>query len=100
MAQTKLERSLAGKLGAAIQRSRHDPAETTRAARAASPQSVDYWRSHKHDLDGNVVERPATEIEALGAAEIARRAEAEYRVYFTRLAWKSARARRARKGAG
>ena len=99
MALTASERSLRGKIGAARQHALHDVRETTRAARAASPQSVDYWETHTVDSDGNIIYRDPAEIARLGPAEIARRARCDHKAYFARLAFKSAKARRARREA-
>lgn len=76
---TPTERSIRGRLGAAVQHSRHDPKETTVAARAA------FLRKFEADVD------PAGE---LPPEERQRRALAARRAHFLRLALKSAQSRR------
>jgi hypothetical protein len=79
------ERIVAGRYGA--QKSwgqTADRSARTRPARAASPSSVDYWL---RQLDADRF-ATATQQQRLDAAEMLRRA------YFTRLAMKSAQARK------
>jgi hypothetical protein len=71
-----------GVLGAHELHSQYDSRDLTRAARAKSPSSTDYWE-HKVDPDGG-----------LDPEERARRAGHAKKAYFTRLAMKSAAARR------
>ncbi len=74
--------SLLGRLGAYEQHAKHDVRETTRAARAAHDKKF----IDKVDPD-----------RVLSAAERDRRVEAARKAHFTRLALRSAEARRARK---
>jgi len=76
---TPAERSLRARMGAYAQQARHDTRETTAAARAT------FLTRFEREVDPDGV---------LPEAERARRAEAAKRMYFTRLAWKSAQARR------
>lgn len=79
---TPAERSLRGRIGAYLMHARHDPRETTRAARAAFAQRfVDEVDPHRR----------------LPESERLRRAEAARRAYFTRLAYLAARRRRRRR---
>lgn len=86
MAETPLSgatdprRSRAGRLGALVQHSRHDPLMTTAAARAAAEARFE----REVDPEG-----------VLPADERARRAQFAKRAYFTRLAMASAASRRA-----
>jgi len=75
------ERTLRARLAAHTMHSRHDPRETTKAARAASLARFE----RQVDPDG-----------ILDAAERARRAEHAKRAFFTGMALKSAQARRRR----
>lgn len=77
------ERSQIARIGAHAMHSKHDVMETTAAGRAASMQKF---------LDEVDPDRVLPEAERLRRAEHARSA------YFTRLAYKSARARRKRSG--
>lgn len=61
---------------------RNDPREVTKKARAASPQSLEYWE-RKVDPDA-----------VLPDAERLRRAEHERKAYMTGLALKSSQSRR------
>jgi hypothetical protein len=74
------EASLRGRIGAFVQKARHDPRVSTAAARAA------FLAQFERQVD------PAGE---LPEAERRRRAEYARRAYFARLALLSARARRA-----
>ena len=74
-------RSRAGRLGALVQHSRHDPLVTTVAARRAAEARFE----QEVDPDG-----------VLPADERVRRAQYAKRAYFTRLAMASASARRRR----
>ena len=78
---TPEQRSLRGRLGAYTQHARHDPKETTVAARVAFSTKF---------LDEVDPER------ALPEAERLRRAEAAKSRYFTQLAYLSSRARQGR----
>jgi hypothetical protein len=71
-------RTLVARLGAYALHASHDPRETTAAARAA------FLSRFEHEVDPEGV---------LPAAERARRAENARKLYFGRLALKSARAR-------
>jgi len=75
---TPAERSLRARLGAYAQQAKYDTKQTTQAARDA------FMGRFEREVDPDGV---------LPEAERARRAEAAKRVYFTRLAWKSAKAR-------
>ena len=79
--QTRLYRSQAGRIGAYAQQARHDPRETTRAARLAFNQRF------------AVQVDPRGELPEL---ERQRRATAAKKAYFARLALKSAQARQKR----
>ncbi len=72
-----------GRIGAYVTHSRHDPKETTQAARTA------FLARFEDEVDP---EHLLPEDERL------RRAEAARRAHFSRLAYLSAKARRARKG--
>jgi hypothetical protein len=74
--------TLTGRLGAYTLHATHDPRETTKAARAA------FLRRFEDEVDPN---------RELPEAERARRALAARKAYFTRLALKSATARRKRR---
>ena len=76
------EASLGGRLGAYCQASRHSPVDTTAAARKA------FLSKFEGEVDPDAV---------LPEAERQRRAEAARKAYFTRLALRSAKARRRRK---
>jgi len=76
------QRSLQGRIGAFVTHSRHDPRETTAAARAAFLSRF---------LDEVDPERELPEPERLRRAGMARRA------YFARLAWRSSAARSKKK---
>jgi hypothetical protein len=81
MASKDTLRSLAGRLGGLALAATHDPREYTAAARAA------------------FLDRFAREVDPEGVLppqERARRAQAARKLYFTRLAYKSAQARRRR----
>jgi hypothetical protein len=82
------ELSLRGKAGAHTMLSRNDAKAITENARAASPGSDRYWEAQ---VD------PSGELDP---AERARRANHAKKAYFAKLALKSARVRRARKGGG
>lgn len=82
MAETS--RTLRGRIGAHVMHARNDPRETTTAARAAFNSR---WE-REVDPDG-----------VLNPAERARRADHAKKAYFLRLALKSAKVRRDRKGA-
>lgn len=76
---TPEEASLRGRLGAAVQRARHDPNEYTAPARAAA------WQRFLDEVDTNR-ELPPIEREE--------RAKAAQRAHMLRIALASARARR------
>lgn len=80
--------TLRGRIGGLALASSHSPREYTAAARAASPGGLSYW------------ERRVDPGETLPLAERGRRAEAARRLHFSRLAYKSAKARRRRKAKG
>ena len=75
----------------------HDPVETTRAARAASPASPDYFLTRTFNRAGKIVDRDPAQIEQLAPAELARRAAHDREAWFSKLALASAKARKARK---
>jgi hypothetical protein len=79
---TPAERSLRARIAAHTRWSREDPVAGTEAARAASPASDAFW---EHAVD------PAGELDEL---ERQRRARSAKAAHFTRLAFRSARARR------
>jgi hypothetical protein len=81
---TPAERSLRGRLGAYAQHSRHDTRETTAAARSA------FLARFEDEVDPDRM---------LSPGERQRRALAARKAYFTRLAMKSAQARRKRRSA-
>ena len=76
---THAERVLTGRLGAYVLHSRYDSRELIRPAREA------FWSKFERDVDPDGV---------LDPAERARRAEMARKAHFTRLALKSAQARR------
>lgn len=76
---TPEERSLRARMGAYAQQAAHDTRETTAAARTTFLARFE----REVDPDGTLPE-----------GERLRRAEAARRLYFQRLAWKSARARK------
>ncbi len=76
------ERAMRGRIGAYVTHSRHDPRETTAKARATFLDQFE----RQVDPDG-----------VLPEAERLRRAEAARKAYFTRLAYKSAKARKLKK---
>jgi hypothetical protein len=78
---TPAQRSLRARIAAFEQHAKHDPRETTRAARAASPGGIDYW-TKKVDPDL-----------ALPETERLRRADSAKRAHFARLALLSSQAR-------
>jgi hypothetical protein len=80
MSLTPKQRVLYGRIGAALQRSRHDPRETTKAARQAF---LDRFERDVRHADP-----------ALPDDEVRRRAAELKRAYFLRLAAASSRARR------
>jgi len=85
---TPAERSMRARLAAQTRWSMEDPHVGTAPARAAAPSSTDYWEDKVdpgRDLPG---------------PERRRRAESAKKAYFTRLALKSAVARRKAKTAG
>ena len=77
------EMAMRGRIGAFVTHSRHDPKETTKAARTA------FLARFEDEVDP---EHLLPEDERL------RRAEAARKAHFSRLAYLSAKARRARKG--
>ena len=76
------ERALIGRIGAYTMLARHDAREITKAGRQA------FWDRFEREVDPN---------ELLDPAERGRRADMARKAYFTRLALKSAQARRRRK---
>ncbi len=78
------EMAARGRIGAYTSHSRHDLHDLTASARAA------FLRSFENQVDPDGV---------LPAGERARRVEAARKAHFTRLAYRSAAARRARKAA-
>ena len=79
------ERTLRARLAALELHASRDPLKHTAAARAASPGQLTYWEQQV-DPDG-----------LLEPTERVRRAELKRRAHFTRLALKSAQARRSRR---
>ncbi len=79
---TPSERALIGRIGAYTMLAHHDAQAVTRAARAA------FWDRFEREVDLDGV---------LDSAERARRADMARKAYFTRLALKSAQARRRRR---
>ena len=94
MPLTPAQRSLRGRIGAHRMHALHDPVETTRAARAASPATHEYWLAHTFDKAGKIVERTGTK--RLSRAELDRRAAHDREAYFTKLAFASVKSRRAK----
>lgn len=82
-ARTHAQRVLLGRLGAYTMLSRHDPYEVTKAARAA------FVSKFERDVDPDGI---------LPVEERLRRADMARKAHYTRLALKSAEARRRRKG--
>jgi hypothetical protein len=78
---TPAERSLRGRIGAYAMHARHDPRQTTMAARGA------FLQRFVHQVDPGL---------QLSERERLRRADAARRAYFASLAYKSARRRRRR----
>jgi hypothetical protein len=78
---TPAERSLRARLGAHALHAKHDPRETTAAARDAARSKLDARLADEHGID-------------LDAPDAARRLEHARRAHFSRLALKAARARR------
>jgi hypothetical protein len=84
---TPSERSTRARLAALAKHRQTDPHEATKAACRANPSSLEYWET-KIDPDHE-----------LTAKERARRADLARREHFTRLALKSAKARRRKRAA-